>query len=81
VGSAVLTGSDGLDIKIIDSLVREMSDLVRQGYSIVTGDLPAAIVSGKQRMNITGKLKSMPRKTSRSSDRTGKIDAGLFQIF
>jgi len=59
VGSAVLTGSDGLDIKIIDSLVQEMSDLVRQGYSVVLVT-SGAIVSGKQRMNITGKLKSMP---------------------
>lgn len=35
VGSAVLTGSDGLDLKIIDSLVREMSCLAEAGHSIV----------------------------------------------
>ena len=28
VGSAVLTGNDGLDLKIIDALVRELSDLI-----------------------------------------------------
>jgi glutamate 5-kinase len=45
VGSAVLTGPDGLDIKIIDSLVRAMPDLVRQGYSVVLVTY-GAIVSG-----------------------------------
>ena len=28
IGSAVLTGADGLDLKIIDTLVQEMSNLV-----------------------------------------------------
>jgi glutamate 5-kinase len=60
VGSAVLAGADGLDLKIIDSLVQEMSDLVRQGYSVVLVT-SGAIVSGKHRLNITGKLKSKLR--------------------
>jgi glutamate 5-kinase len=72
VGSAVLTGSDGLDIKIIDSLVQEMSDLVWQGYSIVLVT-SGAIVSGKQRMNITGKLKSMPEKQAAAAIGQGRL--------
>jgi len=72
VGSAVLTGSDGLDIKIIDSLVREMSDLVRQGYSVVLVT-SGAIVSGKQRMKITGKLKSMPEKQAAAAIGQGRL--------
>jgi len=51
VGSAVLTGSDGLDLKIIDSLVREMSDLAEAGYSIVLVT-SGAIASGKHRLKI-----------------------------
>ena len=61
VGSAVLTGSDGLDIKIIDSLVQDMSNLANQGYSIVLVT-SGAIISGKYRMKITEKLKSIPEK-------------------
>ena len=72
VGSAVLTGHDGLDIKIIDSLVLEMSDLVRQGYSIVLVT-SGAIVSGKQRMNITGKLKSIPEKQAAAAIGQGRL--------
>jgi glutamate 5-kinase len=72
VGSAVLTGPDGLDIKIIDSLVQDMSDLVRQGYSVVLVT-SGAIVSGKQRMNITGKLKSMPEKQAAASIGQGRL--------
>jgi len=72
VGSAVLTGSDGLDIKIIDSLVQEISDLVRQGYSVVLVT-SGAIVSGKQRMNITGKLKSMPEKQAAAAIGQGRL--------
>ena len=72
VGSAVLTGPDGLDIKIIDSLVQEMSNLVRQGYSVVLVT-SGAIVSGKQRMNITGKLKSMPEKQAAAAIGQGRL--------
>jgi glutamate 5-kinase len=72
VGSAVLTGPDGLDIKIIDSLVQDMSDLVRQGYSVVLVT-SGAIVSGKQRMHITGKLKSMPEKQAAAAIGQGRL--------
>ena len=61
IGSAVLTGAEGLDLKIIDALVREMSDLSGQGYSIVLVT-SRAIASGKHRLNIKGSLKSIPEK-------------------
>src|SRR5512133_387733 len=61
IGSAVLTGPDGLDLKIIDALVQEMCDLTRRGFSIVLVT-SGAIASGKHRLNIAGKLKSIPEK-------------------
>jgi len=72
VGSAVLTGTDGLDLKIIDSLVAEMSELVRQGYAVVLVT-SGAIASGKHRMQITGKLKSIPEKQAAAAIGQGRL--------
>ena len=72
IGSAVLTGSDGLDLKIIDSLVREMSDLAKAGYSIVLVT-SGAIASGKHRLKITESLKSMPEKQAAAAIGQGRL--------
>jgi glutamate 5-kinase len=72
IGSAVLTGADGLDLKIINSLVTEMSELVHQGYSVVLVT-SGAIASGKHRLNITGKLKSMPEKQAAAAVGQGRL--------
>src|SRR5512136_1539390 len=61
IGSAVLTGENGLDLQIIEQLVDEMAQLTKDGYRIVIVT-SGAIASGKHRMGITGKLKSMPQK-------------------
>jgi len=72
IGSAVLTGADGLDLKIINSLVAEMSGLVHQGYSVVLVS-SGAIASGKHRLNITGKLKSIPEKQAAAAVGQGRL--------
>lgn len=72
VGSAVLTGKDGLDLKIINSLVRDMSSLVNNGYSIVLVT-SGAIASGKHRLKITDKLKSMPEKQAAAAIGQGRL--------
>ena len=72
IGSAVLSGDDGLDLKIIDSLVQDMSHLVNQGYSVVLVS-SGAIVSGKHRMKITGKLKSIPEKQAAAAIGQGRL--------
>jgi glutamate 5-kinase len=61
IGSAVLTGEDGLDLQIIEQLVHEIADLVRNGYQVVLVT-SGAIASGKHRMGFTGTLKSIPQK-------------------
>ncbi len=61
IGSAVLTGEDGLDLQIIEQLVDEIAQLTKQGRQIVIVT-SGAIASGKHRMGIAGKLKSMPQK-------------------
>lgn len=61
IGSAVLTGENGLDLQIIEQLVDEIAHLTKEGYQIVIVT-SGAIASGKHRMGITGKLKSMPQK-------------------
>ena len=72
IGSAVLTGDDGLDLKIIDSLVQDMSDLADKGYSIVLVT-SGAIVSGKHRMKITEQLKSIPEKQAAAAIGQGRL--------
>ncbi len=72
IGSAVLTGAEGLDLKIINSLVAEMSELVHNGYSVVLVS-SGAIASGKHRLNITGKLKSIPEKQAAAAVGQGRL--------
>ncbi len=72
VGSAVLTGNNGLDLKIINSLVREMSGLIDKGYSVVLVT-SGAIASGKHRLKITENLKSMPEKQAAAAIGQGRL--------
>ena len=72
IGSAVLTGSDGLDLKIIDSLVQDMCDLTRRGFSIVVVT-SGAIASGKHRLGLAGPLKSMPEKQATAAIGQGRL--------
>src|SRR5512145_210191 len=72
IGSAVLTGADGLDLKVIDALAQEMCDLTRRGFSIVLVT-SGAIASGKHRLGITGKLKSMPEKQALAAVGQGRL--------
>ena len=72
VGSAVLTGDDGLDLKIIDSLVLEMANLAKKGYAVVLVT-SGAIVSGKHRLKITDNLKSIPEKQAAAAIGQGRL--------
>lgn len=72
IGSAVLAGAEGLDLKIIDALVREMADLSAKGYSIVLVT-SGAIASGKHRLNIKGPLKSIPEKQAAAAVGQGRL--------
>ncbi|MFO7570357.1 MAG: glutamate 5-kinase [Smithellaceae bacterium] len=72
IGSAVLTGTDGLDLKIIDALVQDMSDLTQRGFSVVLVS-SGAIASGKHRLNITGPLKSIPEKQAAAAIGQGRL--------
>ncbi|HNY51079.1 MAG TPA: glutamate 5-kinase, partial [Smithella sp.] len=72
VGSAVLTGDEGLDLKVIDSIVQDMSDLKTRGYDLVLVT-SGAIVSGKHRMKITEKLKSIPEKQAAAAIGQGRL--------
>jgi len=72
IGSAVLTGTSGLDLKIIDALVQEMCDLTRRGFSIILVT-SGAIASGKHRLNIAGALKSIPEKQAAAAVGQGRL--------
>lgn len=72
IGSAVLTGTDGLDLKIINSLVREMTTLIDNGRTIVLVS-SGAIVSGKHRLNIAGSLKSIREKQAAAAIGQGRL--------
>ncbi len=72
VGSAVLTGKDGLDLKVIAHLVSQMCDLTRRGFSIVLVS-SGAIASGKHRLGISGTLKSIPEKQAAAAIGQGRL--------
>ena len=72
IGSGVLTGEDGLDLQIIEQLIDEIAQLSKKGYQIVIVT-SGAIASGKHRMGITGKLKSMPQKQAAAAIGQGRL--------
>jgi glutamate 5-kinase len=72
IGSAVLTGKDGLDRQIIDHLVEEIAALKKEGRQVVIVT-SGAIASGKHRMGITGPLKSMPQKQAAAAIGQGRL--------
>ena len=72
IGSAVLTGDNGLDLNIIEELVDEIVDLKKRGYHIVIVT-SGAIASGKHRMGISGPLKSMPQKQAAAAIGQGRL--------
>ena len=72
IGSAVLTGEDGLDLAIIDQLVGEIAQLKKRGCQI-TMVTSGAVASGKHRMGITGPLKSIPQKQAAAAIGQGRL--------
>jgi glutamate 5-kinase len=72
VGSAVLTGNDGLDLDVITSLVEQMTTLVKSGHTVVLVT-SGAIVSGKHRLKLTDKLKSIPEKQAAAAVGQGRL--------
>jgi glutamate 5-kinase len=72
IGSAVLTGADGLDLQIIEQLVDDISALRKRGYQVVLVS-SGAIASGKHRLGIPGKLKSIPQKQAAAAVGQGRL--------
>jgi glutamate 5-kinase len=72
VGSAVLTGEDGLDLNIIEQLVADIAALRERGCQVVLVS-SGAIASGKHRMGIEGKLKSIPQKQAAAAVGQGRL--------
>jgi glutamate 5-kinase len=72
VGSAVLTGEDGLDLNIIEQLVGDIAALRERGCQVVLVS-SGAIASGKHRMGIEGKLKSIPQKQAAAAVGQGRL--------
>jgi glutamate 5-kinase len=72
IGTGVLAGTDGLDLSIVEQLVDEMVELRSRGVQIVIVT-SGAIASGKHRMGITSKLKSMPQKQACAAIGQGRL--------
>ena len=72
VGSAVLTGENGLDLNIIEQLVDDIATLRERGYQVVLVS-SGAIASGKHRLGIEGKLKSIPQKQAAAAVGQGRL--------
>ena len=72
MGSAVLTSDDGLDLQIIEQLVDDISALRERGYQVVLVS-SGAIASGKHRLGIPGKLKSIPQKQAAAAVGQGRL--------
>ena len=72
VGSAVLTGEDGLDLQVIEQLAADIAALRERGFQVVLVS-SGAIASGKHRMGIEGKLKSIPQKQAAAAVGQGRL--------
>jgi glutamate 5-kinase len=72
VGSAVLTGEEGLDLNVIEQLVGDIAAVRERGCQVVLVS-SGAIASGKHRMGIKGKLKSIPQKQAAAAVGQGRL--------
>jgi glutamate 5-kinase len=72
VGSAVLTGEDGLNLQVIEQLAADIAALRERGFQVVLVS-SGAIASGKHRMGIEGKLKSIPQKQAAAAVGQGRL--------
>jgi glutamate 5-kinase len=72
IGSGVLTGKEGLELNLIDQLVREMADLKNRGMHIVLVT-SGAVASGRHRMGLMRKLKNMPEKQAAAAIGQGRL--------
>ncbi len=72
VGSAVLTGDSGIDLDIIEQLVSDIAALRVRGFQVVFVS-SGAISSGKHRMGIEGKLKTLPQKQAAAAVGQGRL--------
>ncbi len=80
IGSAVLTGAEGLDLDIVQQLVAEIARLKEEGYQVILVS-SGAIASGKHRMGITGPLKSIPQKQAAAAIGQGRLMRIYAQAF
>ena len=72
VGSAVLTGDNGIDLNIVEQLVADIAALRARGLQVVFVS-SGAIASGKHRMGIEGKLKNLPQKQAAAAIGQGRL--------
>ncbi len=72
VGSAVLTGEDGIDLDVVEQLVSDIAALREQGFQVIFVS-SGAIASGKHRLGIDGKLKSLPQKQAAAAVGQGRL--------
>ncbi|MHB8091649.1 MAG: glutamate 5-kinase [Syntrophales bacterium] len=72
VGSAVLTGEDGIDLDVIEQLVSDIAALREQGFQVIFVS-SGAIACGKHRLGIPGKLKSLPQKQAAAAVGQGRL--------
>lgn len=72
IGSGVLTGENGLDLAIIESIVDEIAAFTKQGYQFVVVS-SGAIASGRHRMGFKHKLQSLPEKQAAAAIGQGRL--------
>jgi len=80
IGSGVLTGTDGLDLEIIEQLVDEISAYSKKGFHFVIVS-SGAIASGTNRMGFKEKLKSLPQKQAAAAVGQGRLMRVYSQAF
>lgn len=61
VGSAVLTGKDGLNQEVIDGLVRQLSALRQRGLEVILVS-SGAVAAGRRKLRLTGKSINIKEK-------------------
>jgi glutamate 5-kinase len=72
IGSAVLTGENGLNLVVIEQLVKEIAKLKSRGCQIIIVT-SGAIASGKHRIGIACPLKSIPQKQAAAAIGQGRL--------
>ena len=80
IGSGVISGSDGLDIALIDGIAEDVVELIRRKYEVVLVS-SGAVAAGKGELGISGRPNTIPLKQAAAAIGQGRLMQAFQEAF